>query len=258
MPENEVIKNLISTIDKYIRPVTFPVAVKFQKKKDILSGKFKRPLTDIGHPIAVCQGVTLARRLGWTMIFGKDDHACPVGLIVLGYYSPKKILEGTVAYPYYAETIEIAKIMEQRDKFFPEKSIEEIWLSPLHKAEFKPDLVLVYGNAAQIARMAQGANYRTGKGVDSKTFGRTACGHYLARAYLGQECSLVVPSGGERVFANTMDDELIFSIPANCFNNVAIGIEAVHKQGLSRFPTYFHGMSMKPEFPPSYVNALKE
>ena len=258
MPNENLLKELENSINKYIKPTTFPVAVKFQRDKLSFSGKSKRPLNDIGNTIAICQGITLARRLGWVMVFSKEDHACPVGLIVLGYYSPKKILDGTIAYPYYAETIEIAKVMEQEDKFFPEKYIEEIWISPLHKAEFKPDLVLVYGNAAQIARMAQGANYRTGKGVDSKTFGRTACGQYLARAYLEQECSLVIPSGGERVFANTMDDELIFSIPSNCFNDVSIGIEAVHKQGLSRFPTFFYGMNMKPEFPPSYVNAIEE
>jgi uncharacterized protein (DUF169 family) len=105
--------------------------------------------------------------------------------------------------------------------------------------------------------MAQGANYRTGKGVDSKTFGRSACSLYIARTLLDQECSLVIPSGGERVFANTMDDELIFSIPSKYFKDIAIGIEAVHKEGLSRFPTYFYGMGLKPAFPPEYWSILE-
>jgi uncharacterized protein (DUF169 family) len=255
--EKESLNKLSVAVDKYIRPITFPVAVKFQNKKVAFPGKSKRPLNDIGNPIALCQGVTLARRLGWSMVLGKEDHGCPVGLIVLGYYSPEKLLEGDIAYPYYAENVEIGRVMEQSGKFLPMNSIEEIWISPLHKAEFQPDIVLVYGNAAQVARMAQGANYSTGKGVDSKTFGRMACSSYLARTYVEQECSLVVPSGGERVFANTMDDELIFSIPATCFKQVSIGIEAVHREGLSRFPTYFYGMSMKPEFPSKYLSLLE-
>jgi len=256
MAEKESLNKLSAAINKYIRPSTFPTAVKFSKEKDAFHGKHKRPISDIGNPIALCQGVTLARRLGWSMVFGKEDHGCPVGLIVLGYHSPKKLLAGDIAYPYYAETPEIGRVMEQSGKFLPMKSVEEIWISPLDKAEFQPDLVLIYGNAAQVARMAQGANYCTGKGVDSKTFGRMACSSYLARTYLEQECSLVVPSGGERVFANTMDDELIFSIPSKYFKDVAAGIEAVHKEGLSRFPTYFYGMSMMPKFPAKYLSLL--
>ena len=190
------------------------------------------------------------------MIFSKEDHACPVGLIVLGHSSPKKLLEGTIAYPYYAQTIEVGKIMEQSYICSRMQSVEEIWISPLNKAEFEPDLVLIYGNAAQVARMAQGANYSTGKGVDSKTFGRGACSSYLARTYLKQECSLVLTSGGERVFAHVMDDELVFSIPSKCFEEVSIGIEAVHKEGLSRIPTPFYGMRIEPTFPPEYSKIL--
>jgi uncharacterized protein (DUF169 family) len=257
VPNENSLKAFENSISKYIRPITFPVAVKFQRDKVPFSGKSKRPLNDIGNTIAICQGVALARRLGWNIIFSKEDHACPASLIVLGYYSPEKLLEGTIAYPYYAESIEVARTMEQSDIFLPLCSIEEIWIAPIHKAEFEPDLVVVYGNAAQIARMAQGANYNNGKGIESKTFGRTACMEYLVRTYMEQRCSLVIPSGGERVFANTMDDELIFSVPSKCFGQVASGIEAVHKEGLSRFPTYFYGMSMKPAFPPKYSGLLE-
>ena len=64
MPDKNQAQEIGRIIEKYIRPITFPVAVKFQEKKDQPPGKFKRPLKDLGHPIALCQGVALARRIG--------------------------------------------------------------------------------------------------------------------------------------------------------------------------------------------------
>lgn len=258
MERSKATKELELVINKYIRPATFPLAIKLQKKKIEYQGKYNRPLKDGGHKLAFCQAITLARRLGWTIIFSKEDHDCPVGAVVMGYYSPKKLLEGNVAYPFYAETMEIGRIMEQSNKFLPQKSVKEIWISPLHRANFHPDIIIVYGNSAQMARMAQGANYKTGKGVESKAFGRMACSSYIARTYIDNECTLVIPGGGERVFANTMDEELIFSIPSNRFKDVAFGIEAVHKEGLSRYPTYFYGMNIKPNFPDKYFEIIEK
>lgn len=258
MSDKNQAQELGRIIEKYIRPITFPVAVKFQEKKVQPPLKFKRPLKDLGHPIALCQGVALARRIGWTVIFGKEDHACPVGSIVLGHNSPKKLLEGTIAYPYYAESVEVGKIMEKNYTFLPADSVKELWLSPLGRAEFEPDVILIYGNPAQIARLAQGANYSTGTGVDSKTFAKGACSSYMARTFLKEECSLIVTSGGERVFAGVMDDELVFAIPSRLFEQVGKGIEAVHKEGLSRIPTPFYSMRIEPVFPPEYYQIIDD
>jgi len=258
MPEKEAAARLRDSIKKYIRPATFPVAVKFLRVEKAFEGKHKRPVKDMGHAITLCQGVALSRRLGWSVVFGREDNECPVGSIVLGYSSPERFLEGHIAYPFYAKDLKTAKTMESTSRFFPMGTVKDIWLAPLDKAGFEPDLVLVYGNAAQVARIAQGANYNNGKGIDSKTFGRTACGKYLSKAYLDKECTLVIPSGGERVFANTTDDELIFSIPSDHFEDVSNGIEAVHKEGLSRFPTYFYGIGVKPTFPPKYYTLFDE
>lgn len=220
--------------------------------------KAKKPIEALKHPIALCQGVALARRYGWTMILDKQDHACPVGIVLMGYESPDKLDSGCIACPGYAGSVEAGAIMEQSNAKLPQGSLKELWLAPLDKAEFEPDLVLVYGNAAQVARMIQGANYNTGKGVSSKSFGRLACSSYIARTYLEGECSLIVPSGGERVFAICQDDELIFACPAVKFEEVAYGLEAVHKQGLVRYPTPFFGLLAEPKFPEYYYSILPE
>jgi uncharacterized protein (DUF169 family) len=176
----------------------------------------------------------------------------------LGYDSAEKLLDGSIAYPGYTETVEAGRLMEKFNMLLPPRTVKELWIAPLDKAEFAPDVILIYGNAAQIARMVQGANYRSGKGVESRSFGRMACSSYIARTLLEDECSLVVPSGGERVFAHAQDDEIIFSIPASKIEDVAFGIEAVHKQGLSRFPTPFYGLLVEPKFPKEYWELLSQ
>jgi uncharacterized protein (DUF169 family) len=252
-------QRLLKAITAYIRPTTFPVAAKLVYDNEDVKRptKAKNPMEALRHPIALCQGVALARRYGWNVVFNREDHACPVGIVLMGYESSERLDSGKIACPGYAASVEAGAIMEHANAKLP-KGPQEMWFSPLDKAEFSPDIVLVYGNAAQVARLTQGANYKTGKGVTSKSFGRLACSSYIARTYLEGECSMIVPSGGERVFAICQDDELIFSIPSNQFDDVAYGIEAVHKQGLIRFPTPFFGLMAEPQFPDYYWTILPE
>ena len=60
------------------------------------------------------------------------------------------------------------------------------------------------------------------------------------------------------MFASVMDDELVFSIPSKLFEQVGKGVEAVHKQGLSRMPTPFYSMHIEPVFPPEYYKIIDD
>lgn len=247
---------LNQTIKEYIRPTTEPVAIHLAQEGETVHFKAKYPVKKLGHRIAFCQAVSLARRLGWTLAMERDDHGCPAARIILGHDSNEKMLDGMIAYPGYAESVDAAKIMEESNTYLPLGMYKEIWVAPLDRAEFEPDIIVTYGNAAQIARMVQGASYRTGKGVVSRSFGRLACSSYVVRTLLEDDYSLVVPSGGERIFAHTQDDEIIFSIPISKIEDITIGIEAVHKQGLSRYPTAFYGSLVEPNFPNKYWEIL--
>lgn len=249
---SEKVQKLNQIINEYIRPTTFPVAIHLTVNGETAAFKAKRPVKNLGHRVATCQAVSLARRFGWTLILAKEDHGCPPGRIILGHDSNEKMLEGKIAYPGYAASLEAAMQMEKSNYYLPLGKYQELWIAPLDKAEFEPDVILTYGNAAQIARMVQGANYLTGKGVVSRSYGRGACSSYIARTLLEDDYSLVVPSGGERVFAHAQDDEIIFSIPSSKIEDITFGIETVHKQGLSRFPTPFFGMGVEPAFPKYY------
>ena len=78
---SHILKNLNDAIDNNVKPATFPVAVRLAKKGEELNQRFKRPGADFGHPVAVCQGLNIARTFGWTLMFDSADHACPLASV---------------------------------------------------------------------------------------------------------------------------------------------------------------------------------
>jgi len=95
--------------------------------------------------------------------------------------------------------------------------------------------------------MVQGALYREGGAIESRFSGRCACSQEFIYPYLSQKCNVIIPAQGERLFAMTADDELVFSIPKSQVEAVLEGVEVTHKRGVSRIPTPFFGLRMKPE-----------
>ena len=122
---------------KYGRLATFPVGVKLAKKGDQAPEKIRYPLKDLGHRLAVCQGMTAARTLGWTMGFEREDHGCPLPLVFLGHVAPDIFLDGAIAGPYQNDP-EFARSMEATYPRWPFGAVQEAWLSPLNKMRVRP------------------------------------------------------------------------------------------------------------------------
>ena len=245
----------LENVRKYIRPQTDPVAVRLVWEDETPPEGAVSPVEKFGYPLTICQGVSAARRMGMTMVFRREDHACPPALCALGYLPTENLLAGKVAMPGYAGTEEAAKKIEAANVLL-ERAPAAIWLAPYESAAFEPDVVLVYGNSAQATRLAQGYAYYTGDGVASYTLGRLACASYINKVYVRQEPTIVIPGGGERVFGSTQDDELVFALPAKFLETTARGVEAVHQAGYARYPTGFPGVTARPKLPGKYYKYL--
>lgn len=257
---SETVQRLTAAIMKCIRPLTYPVAVKVIREGDETQRpeRAKTVKELLGHPVAFCQGFGLVRRFGYTLIFDEAGHACPPGLVYMGYYPPDAIHEGNNAVPGYAADQAAGAAMEAPNALIPLGEVKEFWLSPLEKAKYDPDIVVIHANPAQIARLIHANNYETGEGITTTAFGRAACSGYISAVYNSRKCNYVVPSGGERIFALTQDDEMIFSIPSSKFEQITIGLESTHKAGLVRYPTPYYGMRAEAELPPYYWRILPE
>ncbi len=245
------IERLLEALEKHCRLVTMPVAIKLAKKGEAPMEKTKYPLEHIGNRLAVCQGMTIARTFGWTMAFRKDDHACPLPRVFMGHISPDKFLEGTVA-GFYQDESECMRKMETSYPRWPMDSFQEIWLSPINKCEFVPDLVVAYGSPAQILTLIQGGNYRVGSGIKSISSGRCGCSSWIAGVPQTDECTYMIPGPGERIFAGTQDYEMSFAVPYSKFDQVIDGLKYVHGHGSYRYPVPNLGVLAEPRIPERY------
>jgi len=244
-------------IEQYIRPLTFPVGVKISKEKET-PDNYRSPVKIAGHRLNICQGVNMARRYGWNIGFAQEDMACPLSIPIFGFCEdPDFVTRGEIIHPDFTSTIEAGAKTQSMQPKAPVGSIGSILIGPLNKVDFDPDLVLVYGSPAQIIRLVQGALYHEGGAIESRFSGRCACSQEFIYPYLSGKCNVIIPAQGERLFAMTADDEMVFSIPGGKLAAVLEGLEITHKRGVSRVPTPFFGLRMKPEFPQRYEKLIK-
>ena len=248
---DELTNRLWETLGEHCRLATMPVAIKLVKEGEAPVQKAKYPLEHIGTRMAVCQGMTIARTIGWTMAFRDQDYACPLPRVFMGHIDPDVFLEGTIA-DYYQDDPECKKIMEAS---YPRWSLgvyKEIWLSPINRCEFLPDLVVAYGNPAQILALIQGANYGSGPGIKSTSSGRYGCSTWIAGVLQADECTYMVPGPGERIFAGTQDHEMSFAVPNSKFAQLIDGLKYVRSKGAYRYPVPNLAILSEPRIPEKY------
>jgi uncharacterized protein (DUF169 family) len=250
---SETTIRLYEAMNKYGRFPTFPLGIKLAKEGEKISQKVKYPLRDMGTHLSLCQGLTISRTFGWTIAFSKEDHACPVASVFLGHIEPDIFLQGTIA-GTYQDMEECGKIMEASFPRRPFNSIGEVWLSPLNNCEFEPDLVVVYGNPAQILTLIHAANFRRGTGIKSLSHGRGGCATWIAGIIQSNESTYIIPGSGERVFGGTQDYEMSFAIPCSQFKNVIEGLEFLRKKGAYRYPVQNLAILSEPKIPKEYFS----
>lgn len=244
---------LDNALNKYVRVCSYPVAVKIAKEAMIPS-EVRRPSLLFGHPINLCQGISITRRYGWILGFLKEDHACSISYVIMGLVEePEFIKDGSVVYPLYTESLEAGAKTQKAVPHMSHGEIGSILLAPLNKVDFEPDVVLIYGNPGQIVRLIQAALYREGGKIESQFMGRAACGAEIISPLLSKKCNVIIPGGGEKVFAQTGDDEMVFAVPKEKIEDLLYGLEATHQAGAARFPVPQFGLRTKPIFPKEYL-----
>jgi uncharacterized protein (DUF169 family) len=249
------LKEVELAFNTYIRPLTFPLAIKMLKSEEEIPEKTRRPFQQMKKKVAICQGIGMARKLGWAVAMGKEDMQCSLGAAPFGFFQNIEFFnEGNIAAGMFTASKEIGKKEEDLIDRFEYGVYSHILVAPLNRTAFEPDLFMVYGNPAQIMRLIQGALYTEGGAVSSSSMGRLGCATIIT-AITNDECRYVVPGNGDRVFGMTQDYEMAFMIPASKMDAVLDGLGKTHKAGV-RYPiTSF--FNFQATFPPSYQEQMK-
>jgi len=230
------LKEVSEALNSYIRPSSFPVAVRTVSSASEIPERAKMPKRDFRVTMTVCQGIAMARRYGSIMAMGEEDMICVWGALTLGFLPSKdKSLDGSFNVPVLGKNQDIRAKMGQYIPRFEHGKYTHFIAAPLHRADFEPQVIIVYGNPAQITRLIQAGIYVTGEPVVSSSMGQFACSQEITQTILSDECRFVMGSG-DRIFASLQDHEMSFAMPIGKVESIIEGLEGSHRLGV-RYPT---------------------
>ena len=229
-------------LNRLIRPLTFPIAVKLVESVDEFPEKTRRPSRDMGFKTNLCVGMTMARKYGWTVGITADDNTCPVAAYTYGWSEPesetrKALTDFMLIMKYSAHENAAKTTMEAVDQVKLSKGkCAGVVFSPLERTRIDPDLVMIFCNPAQVMRLVHGATQETGVAVQSIFSGRGGtCTEGVLQTFKTGKPKVVLPGNGDRVWAMVQDEEMAFTIPVDWLDPVISGLEATHQTGV-RYP----------------------
>jgi uncharacterized protein (DUF169 family) len=231
-------RELGKRLEELIRPATFPIAVRFLQPGEEPPERARRPSEEAGCSIAFCQALTLTRERGLTMLLELEESSCTLANIALGWdeQTDPAFMIAFLRTMNYARDDEAANKRAAGMARLEPGAYPKVVLSPLTRTRVEPHIVLVYANPAQVMRLVHATVHWTGDRVPAE-FGGIAgsCNEGVLRTFVTGSPRVALPGNGDRVFATTHDDELIFAFPASWAEKVLEGLEATSARGI-RYP----------------------
>ncbi len=227
---------LDEALGKFVRPDTFPVAIRMIKPGEALPEGVKSPSKSLGEQWIICQSIGVARRYGWGIAVGRDDVICPLAAINFGFHkSTEEYRKGFASVGMYCKDEAAATNLEANTWKFEPGTYDYLCVMPLNRATFEPHVVVVYANSAQVMRLVHASLYQRGGRLVSTTGGRLDCAEIVIQTMTANEPKVILPCNGDRVFGMAQDTEMAFSFPWSYAQEIVDGLEATHKGG-TRYP----------------------
>jgi uncharacterized protein (DUF169 family) len=241
-------------LERYMRLQTYPLAIKLLRTESDIPSEAKRPKKDENHQYNLCQTFALSRRNGDTIAMLKEDMVCFEPVVGYGLAeAPQEFMDGYNRYPEDVETQEAGKHYAEE---FPKLRTGEysgVLSAPLTKANFVPDVITLYCNSTQLVILLMAKEYRDGRNLPTALSGHAACVYGIVPAIQEKRYQVAVPCRGDHITAMAGDDEMIFTIPMERFNDFMLGMRNITEtEGrLTRLPMV-HEMKPEPQPPDSY------
>ncbi|MCL4313241.1 MAG: DUF169 domain-containing protein [Actinobacteria bacterium] len=250
------LEELDAAIERYVRPDSYPVAVRMLKPGEQLPKGVRVPSESVGERWIICQSIGIARRYGWAVAVGREDVICPAAAVAFGFRPPvDAYLKGYIAVGMYCETDEAAANLEASTWRFETGIYDRLCVAPLASATFEPHVVVVYGNSAQVMRLVNAALYSTGGRIESTVGGRLDCAEIVIQTMQTDEPKVILPCNGDRVFGMAQDSEMAFSFPWHDHERISSGLKGTHAGGV-RYPIPV-AMRTTPTMPKRYQELFK-
>jgi len=232
----EVLNQWGEEIDRRLRLKTFSLAVKLLGKEGDIPEGAMRPVRDLGHGLKLCQGFATSRREGTTVAMLKEDNICFEPVVGYGIAAPPQyFLDGYNRFPEDVETLEAGRNYASD---FPRLEVGKyigVVSVPLARANFEPDLVMIYCDTAQLSLLLLGREYKHGHDLSCHLSSHAACVYSVVPVMQTGECRVAIPCRGDHYAAIAGDDELVFTVPTAKLEDLMLGLRYLETTG-SRLP----------------------
>ena len=231
---------LAKRLEDSLRLRTFPVAVKLFENVEEME-KIEK-LKKLDFKPTLFQMIALARVYGWTMGATAEDFIAPNCAAIIGLCElPEISSKGTLYLGLWHEKEEDAQKKGESIVTIPAGKYKAVAIGPLSRERFEPDIVIIYGNPAQMQRIINGLQWEDYEPFQFFHVGETGCGDSIARCYITKKPSLSIPCYGERRYGYAMDDELNIAIPPEMIEKLIRGMDGLQRSGI-RYPIACFGM----------------
>lgn len=231
-------------MERFLRLKSFPVGLKMlEDKKEMEASKWiRRPQ----EKLTLCQLITIVRTFDWTVGATAEDLVPPSCGTVLGLSPvPDWVENGSMRCVVWLENQEDAARCEKIIQRIPYGKYEAVMMAPLAYDPFVPDIVLLYGNPAQMSILINAIQFDKWERLTFYSVGETSCSDVLGRCFVDREPALSIPCFGERRFGQAQDDELAIGLPAEDCQRILDNLEKLYLRGV-RYPISSFGAQTTP------------
>lgn len=232
-------KNAADTILRYLRVHTHPLAVKYFASAKEFPSDVRRP-SMLGVKMAFCQINTIARKWGWSFAVAPEDVNCAAALLSFGWgelgadvNKEEELINFRIDAGYIKDREAAKKNLEVVSSLMDEKkfSSKGLIVAPLDSGVIdNPDVILIYGNPAQMARLVQSMVYMEGGVIESWAHIGASCVREMLAPMIENKAGYVLPGRGARQLGMVADDEMIFTLPAAKLDSLLTGLKETHEK----------------------------
>jgi uncharacterized protein (DUF169 family) len=229
---------LAQEMERLLRLKTTAVAYKRLEKMAELE---KIPdVMRLNRKASFCQAPALARMGGMTVALTRDNLGERCARICgLAATTKKEVSWEATAFgnTWFANVEEARKQMAVYPLVPPG---EAIVLAPLGSVKFAPDVILIYGNPAQMMLLMNGLQFKDYERFQFFFIGEGSCADGLAQCYTTGKPALAIPCMGERAFGAVTEDEMLMALPPGMMAKAVEGLQALRKRGVG-YPIMYLG-----------------
>jgi uncharacterized protein (DUF169 family) len=228
---------LSGEMERLLRLRTYPVAYKKLDKAEELENiprvrRFDRSFASRGQ---FCQIPTIVRRGGLTIGVLKGDIGERCARIHGLAPTTEEALEQNAqsfSCSWFATVEEARKQMAVYPVIPPG---EALVLAPLASGKFDPDVILIYGNPAQLMLLMSALQFKDYERYQFFYISEGSCVDGLGQCYNSGKPALAIPCFGERRYGGVEEDELVLALPPGMMHKAVEGLRALSARGL-RYP----------------------